>query len=129
MQAIDLSLNLDDVIDSRDLQDLLDNAVDLLSDHEDGSFPLSDEDLAETIRVRDMLQRVADEVGSEWVHGVTLIAEDYFVEYAKELLDDIGEIPRNLPSYIVIDWEQTAAALIVDYAEVEIEGHTYLFHC
>ena len=128
MQATNLDLNLNDVIDSRDLQDALDEAEDRLSDHEDGSFPLSDEDLAETIRVRDMLRRVADEVGSEWVHGVTLIDEDYFIEYTKGLLDDIGEIPRNLPSYIVIDWKQTADNLRVDYAEVEIEGFTYLFH-
>lgn len=128
MQATTLDLNLDDIIDSRDLQDVLDEAEDRLSDHEDGSFPLSDEELAETTRLVETLRRVADEVGSEWVHGVTLIAEDYFVEYAKDLLDDIGEIPRNLPSYIVIDWEQTADNLRVDYAEVEIEGHTYLFH-
>ena len=127
MQATTLDLILDDVIDSRELQDLLEDAEDRLADHEDGS-PLTDEELAETTRMVETLRRVVDEVGSEWVHGVTLIAEDYFVEYAKDLLDDIGEIPRNLPSYIVIDWKQTADNLRVDYAEVEIEGFTYLFH-
>jgi hypothetical protein len=42
-------------------------------------------------------------------------------------LEDCGESPRDLPFYIVIDWEETADNLRVDYTEVDFEGTTYLF--
>ena len=63
---------------------------------------------------------------SEWNSGATLIHEDHFEAYAKELLEDCGTIPRNLPWYIVIDWAATADNLKADYSEVTHEGETYL---
>jgi hypothetical protein len=62
----------------------------------------------------------------DWRYGVQLIPEDRFEEYCKELLADIGDIPKNLPSYIVIDWAATADNLRADYTEGEFRGHTYL---
>lgn len=75
------------------------------------------------------LEALADEASdfaADWEHGETLIRESYFVEYCKELLDDCGEIPRDLPSYIVIDWDATAENIKADYAEVDFGGETYL---
>jgi hypothetical protein len=57
----------------------------------------------------------------------TLIREEYFTEYAKELLEDCGDIPRNLPKYIAIDWEQTATNIQVDYSIIKIDGHIYFY--
>lgn len=62
----------------------------------------------------------------DWYPGY-LIRESYFVEYCQHLLDDIGDLPKDLPSYIAIDWEKTADNLRVDYSESEYEGVTYLY--
>lgn len=62
---------------------------------------------------------------SEWIHGETLIREDYFTQYVQEMLEDCGDIPSDLPHYIVIDWEATADNLKQDYTEIEIFGDTY----
>ena len=57
--------------------------------------------------------------------GETLIREDYFTQYVQEMLEDCGDIPSDLPHYIVIDWEATADNLKQDYAEIDIFGDTY----
>jgi len=61
----------------------------------------------------------------DWNHGVTMIRESYFTEYAEELVKDIGDLPKDIPSYLVIDWDATAENLKVDYAEGEFDGVTY----
>ena len=38
-------------------------------------------------------------------------------EFAQDLCDQLGEIPKDLPSYIHIDWEMTAKELMYDYCE------------
>lgn len=62
----------------------------------------------------------------DWAHGETLIREDAFEDYAKELLEDIGALPKDIPDYIVIDWEATADNLAVDYIEVNFDDTAYL---
>ncbi|SNV41472.1 Antirestriction protein [Chryseobacterium taklimakanense] len=37
-------------------------------------------------------------------------------EFAEQLLIETDSIPRNLPSYIYIDWERTARDLMMDYS-------------
>jgi hypothetical protein len=72
------------------------------------------------------LQEEAEGYCEDWLHGEALIRESYFTEYCRELCADIGDLPRDLPSYIVIDWDATADNLRVDYTEVEFDGVTYL---
>ena len=72
------------------------------------------------------LEALAEEV-SEWSSGNQLIPEDDFEDYCKELCEDIGDIPHDFPSYIVIDWEATAQNLKADYSEIEYQGTTYLY--
>jgi DNA repair exonuclease SbcCD ATPase subunit len=72
------------------------------------------------------LEALQDEI-SGWRDGICLISECDFTEYCQEMLDDCGDIPKNLPSYIVIDWEQTVDNLRADYSEVEYQGTTYLW--
>jgi hypothetical protein len=62
----------------------------------------------------------------DW-YPITLIADSYFVDYCEELVSDIGDMPREIPSYIEIDWEATANNIKVDYSEIEIDGDTYYF--
>lgn len=75
------------------------------------------------------LQAFREEVEGycDWRHGEQFIAEEKFTEYCEELVSDIGDLPRDLPSYIVIDWDKTAENLKVDYSEAELEGNTFLF--
>ncbi len=68
----------------------------------------------------------AEGYAPDWIYGATLISESYFVAYCQDLINDIGDLPRGLPNYIVIDWEATARNLKVDYTEVDFDGQTYL---
>ena len=44
-------------------------------------------------------------------------------EFVQELVEDCGDIPKDLPFYIHIDWEGTARDVMMDY--FEIEGHYF----
>jgi len=84
-----------------------------------------DNEITEVREINDL----ENEVGSEWEYGVTLIEEDDFEDYCQELVEDIGDLPRDLPSYISnnIDWSGVADNLRQDYSEVEFRGTTYLY--
>lgn len=97
----------------------LDDARDSLENAESAFSSDERDELAE-------LETLADEV-SEWSSGNQLIPEDDFEDYCQELCEDIGDIPKDLPSYIVIDWEATARNLKADYSEIEYQGTTYLY--
>lgn len=97
----------------------LDDAHDSLENAESAFSSDERDELAE-------LETLADEV-SEWSSGNQLIPEDDFEDYCQELCEDIGDIPKDLPSYIVIDWEATAQNLKADYSEIEYQGTTYLY--
>jgi antirestriction protein len=51
--------------------------------------------------------------------------EDYMgayssdVDFTQELLESCGDIPKDLPNCIVIDWEATARQMMWDYSEHE----------
>lgn len=70
-----------------------------------------------------------DDCGSaEWSHGLTLIHDSYFQDYAIEFAEDIGVIDRDASwpnNYI--DWERAADALQSDYSCVEVDGETYWY--
>jgi antirestriction protein len=44
-------------------------------------------------------------------------------EFARDLCEQLGEIPNDLPGYIHIDWESTAKELMYDYSESN--GHYF----
>ena len=69
---------------------------------------------------------VENELGSEFKYGVTLVDVDDWEEYVEELLEDIGYIPKDFPSWTEIDWESTANNVKVDYIEVTYQGNSYL---
>jgi hypothetical protein len=62
----------------------------------------------------------------DW-YPIVLIRDDYFTDYCMELVQDIGDLPRDIPTYLEIDWEKTADNLRMDYSECEIDGETYYF--
>ncbi len=61
----------------------------------------------------------------DWNYGAHFIAEEYFTEYVKDMLEGCGTIPRDLPDYVAIDWEETADNIRCDYADAEFNGVSY----
>jgi hypothetical protein len=110
--------------DSEELKDDHGKSLELLATAEE---VLTDW-IAENGEELTMLESVNEEGENycpDWTHGETLIEEDYFVEYAQELVSDIGDLPENIPSYIVIDWKATADNLLSDYSYIDIDGTKY----
>ena len=68
------------------------------------------------------LQGIISEVGEE-----TLIRDSNFVEYCEEMVKDIGDMPKEIPDYIVIDWDATAENLRADYSSTEFDGVTFWY--
>jgi hypothetical protein len=111
----------DNVIDSRDviarIEELETDKALALEDEQD--FDDQDE-LDALIALRDQCEDYGD-----WVDGTTLVSLDYWEKYVQELCEDIGDLPRNMPDYIVIDWQATADNIAQDYMEVDFDGQTY----
>ena len=107
--AREVPSNSDNVIDSRDVIDAIENG-DL-----EGDELKALEDLAEEA-----------EGSPDWPHGETLIRDSYFEDYARELAEDTGMLkgdeswPLNC-----IDWEEAADQLKQDYFSVDFDGVDY----
>lgn len=50
-----------------------------------------------------------------------------WTDYVREMLEDCGIIPKDLPAWVHIDWERTAKDVQVDYTSVDINGRTYFY--
>lgn len=72
------------------------------------------------------LQDEADSYCSDWEHGMQLIRDSYFEDYARQLAEDIGAIDTDIgwPSNC-IDWGQATSELQQDYTSVDFDGVTY----
>lgn len=112
--------NTDDVIDSRDVIARIEE-IEALGDDKN----LTQEDLDELTALR-ALQDEAEGYAPDWKYGATLIRRSYFVDYCREMVSDIGDMPKEIPSYIEIDWDATARNLEVDYTSVDFDGVEYL---
>lgn len=38
-------------------------------------------------------------------------------EFVIQMLEDCGDIPKNLPNFVHIDWEKTTRDVMMDYSE------------
>lgn len=74
------------------------------------------------------LEELKEEIGGEWRHGVTLIPESDFEDYARELAEDTGAIEPNMAWPMnCIDWAQAAKELAMDYSSTTFQGEDYLY--
>jgi hypothetical protein len=115
----------DDHIDSRDLVELRDLMRAELEDiAEDGEqYDGQRDELTEAIGAIDELEEAGIE---DWPYGASLIREDTFEDYARELAEDIGAISPNAQwPNTCIDWERAARELAMDYTSVDFLGHSY----
>ena len=140
--------NRQDVLDVRDIIERfeeLDKERELLADAIPGE---GDEDTDAEIKV-EALKEWDEDNGDEWKtlkalleelngdggdhqwkgdwYPVTLIRDTYFVDAMRDLVQEIGDLPKNIPGYLAIDWEQTADNLRADYSSVEYDDVTYWY--
>lgn len=117
----------DDVIDSRDVIERIEELESALKNFLDENDVLLEENFPDIdeLRVLRKLANKAEQYSSDWEHGEILIRYSYWQEYVQEMLEDCGDIPKNLPWYIAIDWETTADNISQDYALVEFDGVEY----
>lgn len=85
-------------------------------------------DDAEELKILEKLAEDAHGYNLDWEHGIVLIHESHFVEYTKATIIECGYISRDTPDWIVIDWEETAENVKVDYTEVDFDGETYFLY-
>jgi hypothetical protein len=121
---------LDDILgDIWDVRDLI-SRFEELQELKDELF-IAFEDLEEFQQIESILDKLKGNGGDEQWQGdwypVTMIVENYFTEYAQDLVSDIGDMPREIPSYIEIDWDATADNIKRDYSSIDIDGNTYYF--
>lgn len=80
-----------------------------------------------------VLKKLADDAESspDWIHGETLIRDDYFVEHTEQLIDECWDMPKEMNSgdwpwrHIKIDYDAAAEELKADYFEVDYDGVSY----
>jgi len=112
--------NTDEIIDSRDIMKRIDEL-----EEEDRGQEEQDE-LDTLISLRDQAQGYGD-----WYYGETLIHDDYFVEYTKELIKDCWELPKEFESgkwpwrHMQMNYEDAAEEAKIDYMELDFDGATY----
>ena len=109
--------NQDDTIDSRDV-------IEKINKLEDAYDDLNQLEMAELVALKELAD---DAMCDEWEYGEVLISENYFTEYCKELCEDIGDVPKDLPWYIEsnIDWDGVARDIKIDYTAVDFDGEAY----
>lgn len=125
--------NTDNVIDSRDiierieeLQELYDETLENDPSGSKLALWLQGDDGTE-YRILTTLAEECSDYAVDWEHGEALIHEDYFEQYMDEMIDDCEDIPKNLPSYLIITVDYDA--LKMDYTEVDFDGETYYIRC
>lgn len=110
----------DDIIDSRDVAERIDELADMATN--------GDADDDDKNELQDLLDLKADAEGyaEDWEHGVALIRDSYFKDYAMDIAEDIGAIDHSAGwPMSCIDWDQASRELQMDYTAVEFAGVLY----
>jgi len=121
-------------IDDETREELVERSAGYTSDDlENAELPtpyLDDDERAELIEELTKLKEFtaySSGYSGDWRFGTTLIADDYFVDYAKEYAEDIGAIDEEArwPANH-IDWDAAADDLRTDFTAVEDpDGNTW----
>lgn len=117
MTEYDPISSYDDVIDSRDIIARIEHLEDGRANDE-----LTEEGGNELVALI-KLAKVGAEYADDWEHGVTLVRESYFVDYAEELAVETSESGKLLSHwpYGFIDWDAAADDLRQDYTALRFD--------
>ena len=120
-----------DYLDVRDIIARVETLESDIAGFEDQNGSEIDDEREELAELMTLLNSLKGMGGDEQWRGdwypITLIHSDYFVEAMEELVKDIGDMPRDLPGYLVIDWDATAENLRADYSSVPFLGTEYWY--
>lgn len=124
--TVDLSA---DIIDVRGIIERIEELADVT---ETDDADTGGTEYAERCALESIMEEIAGYGGDEQWRGqwypVSLIADSYFEDYARELAEDIGAVNADAPwPNNFIDWERAADALKIDYTSVEIDGRDYWY--
>jgi len=120
-------LSNESYIDTRDLQDRIDElerlCIEDMDDEEREAWTDEQEELDDLLALK---EEIGDYV---FENQETLIRESEINDYLIEMVHDIGDLPKELPSYIEsnINWDGVVEDLLQDYSEVEIDGTTFYY--
>ena len=120
------SLMNDDTIDGRDIRDRIEELEAVEAPTEEESAELTDLTAFLTA-----FPHEARQYNSDADEGEPIIAESYFVDYIKEVIDDCYALPKELTSgewpyrHITINYEAAAEEAMADYAELTFRGRTF----
>ena len=106
-----------------------DELVDFIEKHGEESFKLYFEDYV------DMIDKVGSEVVEAFLENFDIAdissCRDAYqgcfesgAEFAQNLAEDCGDVPRNMSSWIEIDWDKSWDNLSYDYVESN-DGHIF----
>lgn len=71
------------------------------------------------------------ESSPDWIHGESVIHENYFTQYTEQLIDDCYEMPEGFNAndwpwrHMTMDFEAAAEEAKQDYITAEFDGETY----
>lgn len=120
---MDTISNMDDVIDSRDVIDRLEQLQAEYDGFENDSEIKNWPDLGEYTALSSLAEQ-GEQSAPDWNYGEQLIRESYFEQAMDEMVADYYELPKDLPSWMNITYDYEA--LKQDYTEVDYGGVTYL---
>lgn len=112
----------DKVIDSRDIEPAIRELQATIDLHEPDEVYGESRDLDALDKLN---QEGIETFGDEWLHGVTLLADWYFTDYAQELAADVGAYDADGALAAYIDWERWATAVQMDYTSIEFNGNVF----
>jgi hypothetical protein len=123
-----------------DFKNRFESEIEDIDDFEDfeSKETFEDSDLVEELDITEFLELWDDEFNEiaeineieenceDFQYGATLIHEDYFEDYCKDLVEECGYISKDFPSWIEVDWKATAGNMSADYTTVKYRGEEYL---
>ena len=127
----DLESGLYDIENEEDYADKqcdIDNKLEEIADKENEiqecefEYNRYSEELTE---LESLKEEISDNSDEGFEYGIQLIHENYIDDYLHELLIDCGYIPKDMPSWIEIDYDATYNNMKQDYNEIEINGITF----
>lgn len=115
----------EDYLDSQNIQERIDELEDKPELDEEEETGL-DKDVREELAMWKALKEETENCG--WEYGIQFIREDKFEDYAQELAEDIGAVPREYTwPTSCIDWEQATKELSWDYTLTTIGDDDYYY--
>ena len=117
--------NEEDYVDKQiDIDNKLEEIAEKENEIQDCEFEYNcySEELEELEALKEEISNNSDE-GFEY--GIQLIHENYIDDLLEDLLEDCDYIPKDLPSWIKINWQATYDNMKEDYNEIELNGNTF----